>query len=271
MGSMAAVRSKIYVNLCVQPVSSCKVQYRTGGQPRNPNPIFREEFVFEELGKHYLFLSFFGKHLLNNLRMFENVELGGDAMFLVVDVSRKSAMQARAWETFLGQAVISLESILEENGGFEELLNNNSNNSNSRSTMSARLPTPVPLLSTSTSPTDKAKATTNIPSFASPPKSPEDRSVTGESEAPSPPAAETSSRAKSASFSYDSTSVFGQSNHKSVSRGLGKMPTEGARPRYELDREICVWYPLTDKVSGAATVGSNDAAIQLSLKLSMNI
>jgi hypothetical protein len=38
--------------------------------------------------------------------------LGENAMFIVVEITRKSAIQAKGWETFLGQAVISFDSVV---------------------------------------------------------------------------------------------------------------------------------------------------------------
>ena len=49
-GYLTIMAQKIYADLSVMPHSSCGVYCRTGGQPRAPNVVFREEFIFKKIG-----------------------------------------------------------------------------------------------------------------------------------------------------------------------------------------------------------------------------
>jgi hypothetical protein len=84
----------------------CSFLHRTGGQPKGPNPQFREEFIFDAVGKCWVILQCLYVLLMSS------GTAGEDAMFLVVEITRKSAMQAKGWETFLGQAVVPFDTVV---------------------------------------------------------------------------------------------------------------------------------------------------------------
>lgn len=45
----ASFSQKVVVDLSVMPHNSCGIYHRTGGQPRSPNLVFREEFIFSKV------------------------------------------------------------------------------------------------------------------------------------------------------------------------------------------------------------------------------
>ena len=84
-GYMAMVAQKIYADLSVMPHSSCGVYCRTGGQPRAPNVVFREEFIFKSIDY--------------------------TASALLVVLSMKSAVDSKGAGVHLGHAIAPLEHV----------------------------------------------------------------------------------------------------------------------------------------------------------------
>lgn len=88
---MAIMASKIYADVIVMPSSSCDVLCRTGGQPKSPNVVFREEFIFNKVSH--------------------------SSQALMVYISMKSAAQRRVEEVHLGHAIAPLEDVLSVDEG----------------------------------------------------------------------------------------------------------------------------------------------------------
>jgi hypothetical protein len=84
-GYLAILEQKVYADLSVMPHSSCGVYCRTGGQPRSPNVIFREEFIFK------------------------NIEHTAQALMVVLTL--KSAMDTKSLVTHVGYCVVALDKI----------------------------------------------------------------------------------------------------------------------------------------------------------------
>lgn len=83
LGIFTSMRSKIYADIFVEPPSSTDLKFRTGGQERSPSPQFREEFQFDPLG--------------------------GEARYVVVVLTAKSALESKYLSNVLGQVVVPLE------------------------------------------------------------------------------------------------------------------------------------------------------------------